>query len=331
MASLYHAATTGNLSEVRRILRDPSLSDESVDALTNGKTALYAAALQGHSEICHQLLLAGASPLFAVKGGTTCVTAATRSGNAACVTAIVKHHTCNRALINAADSDGYTPIMVAAMKGALDCAAVLLKEGADADAQKRDGTTALYLAVSNGHQHCAQALVDAGANVDVRRKDGANALVIAATMGRNKCVQLLLEAGCPLDAADEDGTAIENARMQGHRDCELLLREARDAAAAEANRKKEIPGDRPGEEDEDEGSEDGGGDAADDDNESGDGDGDGATGEKAEEEEEAVPLFALSQLPADELATALESLRLRSAASAEMVEKFEPPLLDMLE
>ena len=69
MASLYHAATTGNLSEVRRILRDPSLSDESVDALTNGKTALYAAALQGHSEICHQLLLAGASPLFAVKGG----------------------------------------------------------------------------------------------------------------------------------------------------------------------------------------------------------------------------------------------------------------------
>ena len=91
MASLYHAATTGNLSEVRRILRDPSLSDESVDALTNGKTALYAAALQGHSEICHQLLLAGASPLFAVKGGTTCVTAATRSGNAACVTAIVKH------------------------------------------------------------------------------------------------------------------------------------------------------------------------------------------------------------------------------------------------
>ena len=142
MASLYHAATTGNLSEVRRILRDPSLSDDNVDALTNGKTALYAAALQGHSEICHQLLLAGASPLFAVKGGTTCVTAATRSGNAACVTAIVKHHTCNRALINAADSDGYTPIMVAAMKGALDCAAVLLKEGADADAQKRDGTTA---------------------------------------------------------------------------------------------------------------------------------------------------------------------------------------------
>ena len=287
----------------RRILRDPSLSDESVDALTNGKTALYAAALQGHSEICHQLLLAGASPLFAVKGGTTCVTAATRSGSAACVTAIVKHHTCNKALINAADSDGYTPIMVAAMKGALDCAAVLLKEGANADAQKRDGTTALYLAVSNGHQHCAQALVDAGANVDVRRKDGANALVIAATMGRNKCVQLLLEAGCPLDAADEDGTAIENARMQGHRDCELLLREARDAAAAEAKRKKEIPGDRPGEEDEDEGSEDGGGDAADDDNESGDGDGDGATGEEAEEEEEAVPLFALSQLPADELAS----------------------------
>ena len=247
------------------------------------------------------------------------------------MTAIVKHHTCNKQLINAADSDGYTPIMVAAMKGALDCAAVLLKEGADADARKRDGTTALYLAVSNGHQHCAQALVDAGANVDVRRKDGANALVIAATMGRNKCVQLLLEAGCPLDAADEDGTAIENARMQGHRDCELLLREARDAAAAEAKRKKELPGDRPGEEDEDEGSEDGGGDAADDDNESGDGDGDGATGEEAEEEEEAVPLFALSQLPADELATALESLRLRSAASAEMVEKFEPPLLDMLE
>ena len=150
-------------------------------------------------------------------------------------------------------------------------------------------------------------------------------------MGRNKCVQLLLEAGCPLDAADEDGTAIENARMRGHRDCELLLREARDAAAAEAKGKKRAARaiararrttrTRRGRADGDDARRRERRERA-------------ATARRAEEAEErgAVPLFAaLSQLPADELATALESLRLRSAASAEMVEKFEPALLDMLE
>ena len=85
----------------------------------------------------------------------------------------------NGAEANAQDRNGKTSLMFAADRGNKDIAALLSKNG-DIDAQDTNGWTALMYAARKYSTATMQALKKAGANVNLKNKDGKNAEMIAA-------------------------------------------------------------------------------------------------------------------------------------------------------
>src|SRR5690242_16044411 len=85
---------------------------------------------------------------------------------------------------------------VAASKGSVNVARVLLESGANANAASRDGSTPLEDASLRGFESIVRLLLDHGAQVNQLNTDsGTTALYAAAAFGRDGIVKLLLERG----------------------------------------------------------------------------------------------------------------------------------------
>lgn len=98
-------------------------------------------------------------------------------------------------LANAADIDGDSPLIVAALNGALTAVDVLLARGARVNAIGCSGRTALHCAACFGHVETVQRLLQCdGALVAVRDAIDEIPLHKAATNGHVQVVQLLLNA-----------------------------------------------------------------------------------------------------------------------------------------
>ncbi|XP_014753175.1 probable E3 ubiquitin-protein ligase XBOS36 isoform X2 [Brachypodium distachyon] len=132
-----------------------------------------------------------------------------------------------------------SPLQIAASKGHHEIAALLLENGADANARNLCGQTPLIQACRSGHWEVVQTLLAFGCNV--WRADGLSgrtALHVAAAGGHVRCVRLLLAgAGAGDDeervryvnkAAGGGGvTALHLAALQGHVECVHLLADER--------------------------------------------------------------------------------------------------------
>ena len=100
------------------------------------------------------------------RGQTPLMLAAER-GDAIRVRALIAAH----ASLDSRDNEGRTALVVAAgsdQKGSLDCVRQLIAAGADVNASDDDGTTPLMEAAS-GHLDSVKALIAAGADVNARR------------------------------------------------------------------------------------------------------------------------------------------------------------------
>src|SRR6516165_3172922 len=95
--------------------------------------------------------------------------------------------------VNARDSEGNTPLILASFHASPECVALLLEMGADANAANQAGVTALIRAATSYEK--TRSLVDAGAEVRVRTADlGNTPLILAARRaGNSRTVKLLLE------------------------------------------------------------------------------------------------------------------------------------------
>lgn len=76
----------------------------------------------------------------------------------------LEHLLAHGADINAKDSEGVTPLMLAIFKDHTDIALRLIREGADVNATARDGMTPLLLSKIRTNSTVEKALQDAGAN-----------------------------------------------------------------------------------------------------------------------------------------------------------------------
>jgi ankyrin repeat protein len=76
--------------------------------------------------------------------------------------------------VNAADSNGRTPLMYAARYSRLTAVRLLLEAGASIKARDKDGMTALDLAESWGNQEIIRLLQRAGAVPGAPKKPGAS-------------------------------------------------------------------------------------------------------------------------------------------------------------
>src|ERR1017187_9969496 len=85
----------------------------------------------------------------------------------------------HKADVNAAKSDGWTPLDEAAWNGLKDIAELLLKGGADVNARYKDGDTPLHLAVKAGQPEVAELLLANKADPNERDNFGLTPLDLA--------------------------------------------------------------------------------------------------------------------------------------------------------
>jgi ankyrin repeat protein len=106
--------------------------------------------------------------------------------------------------VDARDTLGQTPLMLASAFGSVEAVRELLAAGADARATSSSGATALHWAATNLEK--TRALLRAGADINAVSQLGRSPLLVAsAATGTADVVQLLLAKGAQVDASDSTG------------------------------------------------------------------------------------------------------------------------------
>jgi len=123
------------------------------------------------------------------------------------------------------DSNGETPLHLAAFNGHRDVAEVLLANNANVDAKDNHGNTPLHWAAANGHKDVAELLLANNAAVNAKGNGGATPLHAAVFKGYKDVVQLLLASKADVNAKADDGTTPLLSAVMGHKEdvVELLL------------------------------------------------------------------------------------------------------------
>ena len=104
--------------------------------------------------------------------------------------------------------DGFTPLMMAALRGHTGAIVDLLGRGVAVNARAHDETTALGFAASGAHADAVALLLGAGANPNLASDDGTTPLMLACarpTPAGRASVRALLAAGADVRIADDDG------------------------------------------------------------------------------------------------------------------------------
>jgi len=126
------------------------------------------------------------------------------------------------AKVDAANSFGDRPIMVAALSGHLAIVKTLFRRGASLDSP---GWTPLSYAAASGHVEVASFLLDAGAAIDAVSPNGTTALMMAVRGGHAEAVDLLLARGADVNHRNQEGaTALSWARRGGFEQIEDSLK-----------------------------------------------------------------------------------------------------------
>ena len=138
--------------------------------------------------------------------------------------ATVKSLLTSGANVNEADTDGSTPLLLAAYQGSAEVVKVLLAHGADPNRAAKNGSTPLFWAAKNGHIEVVKLLLAARADVNRVDTDGWTPLLEAAKQGHAEVAKVLLAAGADVDRADTDGwTPLLEAAKHGHAEVAKVL------------------------------------------------------------------------------------------------------------
>ncbi|KAF0719126.1 Aste57867_1264 [Aphanomyces stellatus] len=144
---------------------------------------------------------------------------ACRQGNPALATLLLQHDPTDSLVHATTTPSRYTPLHAAALLNCVDVAAVLLRHGADVDAQDIAGTTPLMIAASLGHRSFVRVLLEANANLNASALDGSTALHVAAYHGQLDIVDDLIDAGADVTVTRPDGVDLQLiAVREGHTD-----------------------------------------------------------------------------------------------------------------
>jgi ankyrin repeat protein len=133
-----------------------------------GRTALWWASMNGHTEVVKLLLDKGA-------------------------------------LLDDKNEDGLTALMLASANGHTEVVKLLLDRGALVDEKNKYANTALMLASDNGHTEVVKLLLDKGALVDEKDEEGDTALMLASLYGHTEVARLLLDKGALVGVKSNGG------------------------------------------------------------------------------------------------------------------------------
>jgi ankyrin repeat protein len=115
------------------------------------------------------------------------------------------------------ETNGYTPLHVAASSGVLACVNYLASERARVEARDADGSTPLHLAAKNGHKDVISVLCVRGGSVNTINDKRQTALHLASEAGYVDTVDMLLMKNAEVNVKDDKGrTPLHLAQLRGH-------------------------------------------------------------------------------------------------------------------
>jgi ankyrin repeat protein len=132
----------------------------------------------------------------------------------------------HKAPVDAIDGQDCTPLHCAALNGHVEMAELLIASGADVNAGDELEWRPLHCAAQNGHLRVAQILLAHHAKVDAgHARDDSTPLHYAAFSGHRNIAQLLVAAGANVNAENTRGeTPMAGAARRGHFDLAEFLR-----------------------------------------------------------------------------------------------------------
>ncbi|KAJ0056436.1 hypothetical protein NL108_007468, partial [Boleophthalmus pectinirostris] len=148
-------------------------------------------------------------------------------GQTACLNALIA---VQPGMINKRASRGETPLLVAVQRDSLDCALVLLDNGADPDTMNSDKETPLYKACERNNAALVATLLNHGAGVNLNCIQGWTALQEAVVRNSVEICEMLLSAGAKINIANMYGiTPLFTAAQTGSMDTlRFLIRHGAD-------------------------------------------------------------------------------------------------------
>ncbi|MBU8851466.1 MULTISPECIES: ankyrin repeat domain-containing protein [Priestia] len=110
-------------------------------------------------------------------------------------------------LLNAFNSDGWTPLHLACYFGQMDSAELLLSLGADIHIQAKNSNEnmPLHAAVANKQIQAVDLLLTKGADVNAKQSGGWTSLHEASLLGDETMIKLLIEKGADIEIQKDDG------------------------------------------------------------------------------------------------------------------------------
>ncbi|XP_042323130.1 cortactin-binding protein 2 isoform X1 [Sceloporus undulatus] len=197
---LHQAAAQGNVTLLSMLLNEEGLDiNESCE---DGYSALYSAAMNGHTD-CVRLLLTSKAQVDPVdKNGFTPLCSAVAQGHCKCAELLIMYH----ADVNHAAERRETPLHLACGNGNNECVKLLLEAGADRSAKTCDGWTPFHAAVDADNVDCLRYLM-----YYEKPEDGN----IMSDGDTNSCI---FDMECDGDSFSHKATSIVSGDLINHAD-----------------------------------------------------------------------------------------------------------------
>jgi ankyrin repeat protein len=168
----------------------------------NGQTPLHIASRRGLSDLMTLLLKFGADVDVRDNNDMTPLLCASRSSESSAAMQMLLDHDAN---IHVRNKKGQTPLHLSSRYNSSSIVSLLLKSGAEVDAQDHDNMTALLCASGPfRNDEVAHLLLDHGANIHMGTKKGQTPLHLASENHSSTLVELLLKMGTDVDVQDDD-------------------------------------------------------------------------------------------------------------------------------
>ncbi|XP_071105461.1 uncharacterized protein [Haliotis cracherodii] len=204
--SLLHLACLGGNKAIVQHLVSPSNINTRGH---NGLTPVMMATFQGHQSVFDLLVSKQADLTLVDKDGNSVLHLACQGGHKAIV-----QHLVSPSNINTRGQNGYTPVMMSALKGHQSVFDLLVSKQADLTLVDKHGDSALHHACLGGNKAIVQHLVSPS-NINTRGQNGLTPVMMAAVKGHQSVFDLLVSKQADLTLVDNDGNNILHLACEG--------------------------------------------------------------------------------------------------------------------
>ena len=213
-------AKQDRIQQMYQVLTGKSFVPDSANALNQKLANALKSSNVGLMEF---YLLAGAKPDFKTntEQHAFLLFRAARTAKASAIVKLLLKYGAN---VNAQSSTGRTALFVHTQMNRYEAVKALLNAKADPNIRANDGSTAAYTAAKENRIAILRLLIKSGAKVDIPLKNGKTPLMVASQNGHQDIVELLLKNGANVKIRDKKGlTPTDYAKVSGHEKIILML------------------------------------------------------------------------------------------------------------